>query len=401
MHSSGAFTRKLGFMKCTERIQNLIAYRILHGNDLNEAEKAELEEWLKAGDENRAFYYKLMDSQNWTAWVEKRRLIRFEPYWEHVAKHTVHASRRISRLRLLTVAASITLLLGIGVSALFFSRSRLQPIDTASLIGPGQSKAYLVFSDGESMTLGNSLPLGKLEKDGALITTDSAGLTYAKERGNDSPEVHHTLIVPKGGEYILTLEDGTIVHLNAQSTLDFPVHFAVDKREVFLQGEAYFRVKHADSLPFIVRTGSMDVHVTGTEFNVRAYSDEPLVQTTLVKGHVDVEANGCKKELLPHQQAELDLLTMKTTVRSIEVEDYIAWTKGEFVFKGQRLEDIVKELARWYDFEVFYQNPEVCDMIFGGKLNREGSIEPILKIMEATLTLNISIKGRTIVFQSN
>lgn len=389
-----------------DNIRSLIAYRLLHGEDRNEADHRELEAWLARDDNNRRLYQRLMDRQHWATWRAGRERIDADSYWVAVDRQTVSRKKSVIRHRLLSVAASVVLLLAVGMLSVFRGTEVQPPQELASVILPGSTKAQLVFSDGKKVMLGSRLsPDRRIEKDGALILTDSTGLNYVPTQVEESQteeltEVHHTLLVPKGGEYILTLEDGTVVHLNSQSVLEFPVHFAKAKREVYLEGEAFFRVEHTGDLPFIVHTRSMDIHVTGTEFNVRAYHGESKIQTTLSRGRVNVMVDGNRYDLLPDQQAELDLTSMSTTVREVEAQDYTAWTEGLFVFKDRRLEEIMNELARWYDFEVFYQNPEVGEMIFGGKLNREGSIEPILKVMEATLALNIGVKGKTIVFQS-
>lgn len=390
-----------------DNIRSLIAYRLLHGEDRNEADHRELEAWLARDDNNRRLYLRLMDRRHWATWRAGRERIDADTYWDAVARQTVSRKKTVMRCRWWSVAASVVLLLAVGMLSVFRGTEVQPPRELASVILPGSPKAQLVFSDGRKVMLDARLsPDRRIEKDGALIFTDSTGINYmpvltdTSARTEEPSDVHHTLLVPKGGEYILTLEDGTVVHLNSQSVLEFPVHFAKAKREVYLEGEAYFRVEHAGDLPFIVHTRSMDIHVTGTEFNVRAYQGESKIQTTLARGRVNVTVDGSRYDLLPDQQAELDLKDRSTMVREVEAQDYTAWTEGLFVFKDRRLEEIMNELARWYDFEVFYQNPEVGEMIFGGKLNREGSIEPILKVMEATLALNIGVNGKTIVFQS-
>lgn len=385
-----------------DNIRLLIVYRLLHGKDRTEADRLRLETWLQSSEANRQLYNRLMNREHWSEWRRKRETVRTDDYWKKVEASTIKRKTQAIRRRLWGVAAAVILLFSVAGILMFRSETTEEPVQMASAILPGVPQAKLVFADGESVYLDSRQTLPRhIEKDGTVIVTDSAGICYAAEGKESESEARHTLLVPRGGEYILTLEDGTVVHLNAQSILEFPAHFTGDTREVYLEGEAYFQVKQAEEKPFVVHTRSMDILVTGTTFNVRAYHDEAKVQTTLVEGRVNVRAGEAVNRLSPGQQAELDLASMATTVREVDTDYYTAWRNGWFVFKGERLEDIMTELARWYDFNVFYQNPEVRDMIFGGKLNREGAIEPILKIMEATLTLNISIKGKTVVFQSN
>lgn len=293
-------------------IRLLIAYRLLHGKDRCEGERLELEEWLAASEENRRLYQRLMNRQQWTAWKAERDTVNADIYWKAVERRTIGQRRTKMRRRLLAVAASVMLLLSVGMFYIFHSREAEVTKEMAMVILPGSSKAQLVFSDGKTVVLDSRLsPDRKIEKDGALIIADSTGLNYMTNETEEASHTHHTLLVPKGGEYILRLEEGTVVHLNSQSVLEYPVHFAKNKREVYLEGEAFFRVEHTDDIPFIVHTRSMDIHVTGTEFNVRAYGSESKVQTTLSKGRVNVVVNENQYELFPDQQAELDLSSMK------------------------------------------------------------------------------------------
>lgn len=383
-------------MMLDEKIKKIIIQRFLNpeGED-----SPELENWLGRSPENRQLYKKILNRENWKDWEIQRQKIDAEAYWGKLAGLTVKPKRSLMR-RIMIGAAVLALFLGSGLLYYFLNPVSETGASLSGHIVPGTSKAYVLFSDGRSMNLNHTQPAQCLDQDGVLIQVDSGRLNYLPSKPGIVNITYHTLIVPKGGEYILTLEDGTVVQLNSQSTLRYPVCFGEDKREVFLEGEAYFRVKHTEQIPFIVRTQGMDVRVKGTEFNVRAYLDEQLIQTTLVNGHVEVSAEKEIFDLTPGLQAELDLASRATRVRPVDPWKYIAWTEGWFIFMGERLEDIMNELARWYDFEVFYQNPDVRDMVFGGKLDRSGSIEPILKVIGATLTVNVSIRGKTIVFSA-
>ena len=387
-------------MCATPKIRNLIAYRMLFGEDRNETDRLELDSWILESPEHQELYRRLLEEANWERWAKRREQIQVEEEWKSMLDRIGRTAKRrrfISRWG--AMAASVVLLLGIGTFAYFYLHRELPRERISVSIRPGTTKARLVFNDGKTMDLG-AYPLQQsVVRDGVFIAADSAGrLNYKCEDSQSATEVHHTLIIPKGGEYILTLGDSTVVHLNSQSVLEYPVHFAGDKREVYLEGEAYFQVHRNNGRPFIVHTENMDVRVTGTEYNVRAYRDESLVQTTLVNGQVYVSTSAEEQLLRPDQQAELNLVTMETQVKEVDVQEYTAWVNGWFVFKNKRLEEIMDNLARWYDFQVFYQNPEVRDFVFGGKLDRFGDIEPILDIIRATSALQVEIQGKTIVF---
>ena len=152
--------------------------------------------------------------------------------------------------------------------------------------------------------------------------------------------------------------------------------------------------------PFIVKTKDMDVMVTGTEFNVKAYSDEMNVQTTLLQGVVTVFSGFEKKEKMeikPNQQAEWCRRSVKMRVREVDPDLFMAWKNGRFIFRQDRLEDIMRTLARWYGVEVVYLDESVKSMLFAGKLDRSEEITPILDVLRTTDKLSVDVKGKKIV----
>ena len=235
-----------------------------------------------------------------------------------------------------------------------------------------------------------------VEKDGKIIMNDSAGINYNRE----GTGLTNKVIVPTGGEYNLILSDGTTVYLNAESKIEFPVKFSGKERVVTLEGEAYFQVAASKKHPFIVKTKDMDVLVTGTEFNVKAYPDELNVQTTLLKGNVSVFTGFGKKEevgIIPAQQAQWNRKKAALEVREVDPALFMAWRNGQFIFRQDRLEDIMRTLARWYDVEVVYLDESIKDMAFAGKLDRSEDITPILNVLRATDKLTVEVNGKRIV----
>ena len=167
-----------------------------------------------------------------------------------------------------------------------------------------------------------------------------------------------------------------------------------------MEGEAYFPVTASKEHPFIVKTKDMDVMVTGTEFNVKAYSDEMNVQTTLLQGVATVFSGFEKKEkmeITPNQQAEWCRRSVKMRVREVDPDLFMAWKNGRFIFRQDRLEDIMRTLARWYGVEVVYLDESVKSMLFAGKLDRSEEITPILDVLRTTDKLSVDVKGKKIV----
>ena len=269
---------------------------------------------------------------------------------------------------------------------------------------PGSYKAVLTLASGEQVNL-EEWGRDSLWKDGTLIRKRKGELTYEQKAGDMQQEemLFNTITIPRSGEYKLVLSDGTKVWLNSASKLKYPVAFTGGQRKVFLEGEAYFKVAKNEKQPFVVKTENMDVRVLGTEFNLKAYADEKWVQATLVRGEVAVFTGmdkSVRNTLKPEQQAEWDIEKGKLDVKTVELDLYIAWKNGQFVFRGQRLTEIMTVLERWYDFEVCYQADWIKEVEFAGKLNRSASIEPILDVIRSTHKINVNTRGKTIVFSA-
>ena len=266
-------------------------------------------------------------------------------------------------------------------------------------IEPGRAKALLVLDDGQEIELDDHKTSKVLEESGIVIVNDSSRVEYRPALRMGEKEVMNKIIVPTGGEYNLILSDGTRVYLNAESVITFPKHFTGERREVTLEGEAYFHVTASKEHPFIVKTKDMDVMVTGTEFNVKAYPDEMNVQATLLQGVVTVFSGFEKKEkveIKPNQQAEWCRDSVKMRVKKVDPDLFMAWKNGRFIFRQDRLEDIMRTLARWYDVEVIYLDESVKNMLFAGKLDRSEEITPILDVLRTTDKLSVDIKGKKI-----
>ena len=282
----------------------------------------------------------------------------------------------------LSIAASIILLVGLFVGRTISGvRDIHEEQELAkSVMQPGTSKAILMMADGKEVVLEQGQNLNILLNERVRVATSSQGIVY-EERGKGMvTEEYNKLTTPIGGEYSLVLSDGTKVFLNADSELKYPVEFSDGKRIVDLKGEAYFEV-HKDSLrPFIVRMNGAEVTVLGTSFNVNTYGDDGQIYTTLVNGSVRVSSMKNKQEeiLKPGMQSVMNVQSGLLTVRKVDVEPYVAWREGRFVFRAMTLDLIMRQLQRWYDFEVFYQNSELKDYEFRGVIKRDMDLDQVL-----------------------
>lgn len=283
------------------------------------------------------------------------------------------------------------LLIGTAAAIYYLNNRHLQhPGDTAHVadIAPGKNRATLHLSDGRQIALSQ-------EKAG--IKTESGSLTYldGSELEKELP-AYLTLSTPRGGQYHAILPDGTKVWLNASSSLRYSATFETDQvRKVKLQGEAYFEVVHNPSMPFIVESDGQQVKVLGTSFNVQAYEDDGSVKTTLLEGSVQLNPSTGKNVILrPGEQAILNESGMR--VQKVNVEDFIAWKNGYFMFNSETLESIMTRLGRWYDVQVEYADKALKDRAFFGSVSRYEHLSKVLEVLEATGAVNLEIKGKTV-----
>lgn len=212
--------------------------------------------------------------------------------------------------------------------------------------------------------------------------------------------VYNKLRVPRGGTFQLALEDGTKIWLNSESELTYPEVFVGESREVYLDGEAYFDVAKDAYRPFIVHSGIQHIQVLGTTFGITNYSDIREVSTTLVSGKVQVKFPEISDEIFllePGCRLCYDRKDQKIRKQMVNADEYVAWKDGKYVFNGKPLEDILETLARWYDFQVFYQTHSVKERLFSGELMRFESFRDILGIIEEVSNVKFSIKQHTVI----
>ena len=299
-----------------------------------------------------------------------------------------------------SIAASIILLVGLFVGRTISGvRDIHEEQELAkNVMQPGTSKAILMMADGKEVVLEQGQNLNILLNERVRVATSSQGIVYEEHGKGMVTEEYNKLTTPVGGEYSLVLSDGTKVFLNADSELKYPVEFSDGKRIVDLKGEAYFEV-HKDSLrPFIVRMNGAEVTVLGTSFNVNTYGDDGQIYTTLVNGSVRVASMKNKQEemLKPGMQSVMNVQSGLLTVREVDVEPYVAWREGRFVFRAMTLDLIMRQLQRWYDFEVFYQNSELKDYEFRGVIKRDMDLDKVLSVIKATTNVDFEVKGKVI-----
>ena len=370
---------------------DIIVRRILDQAD--ETERELVERWLTEDEMNREYYRKAKRYFDRYYTGEESREVDVEDAWSEFVVYADKSPRKYLWRRVMRYAAVLLLPLCLGLGYWFWGNDSL---DTAVIPGgiriePGTTKAILVFNSGRQVELTDS------------STFEQAMGRFKSEEGKVEkslkPVEYNKIIVPRGGEYNLVLADGTSVVINADSKLSIPDRFEGKERRVRLEGEALFHVVKDAEHPFVVEMEGGDVTVLGTVFNVSAYSEEVCIQTTLVEGSVAFRGKGMKevRVIVPGEQVTYDVQTNSVEVEKVDTGIYTAWAEGKWIIEGKRLEDIMKQLARWYDVSVFYQNPEVKDLVFTGDLEKYSSCNVILDIISMTTSVEFELKDKMII----
>ena len=224
-----------------------------------------------------------------------------------------------------------------------------------------------------------------------------SGIVYSAN-GNEKRNLQYNVLqTPRGGEYQITLADGSMVQLNSGTQLKFPVVFDKEKREVYLTGEAFFEVQKDEKRPFYVIADGIKIRVYGTSFNVNTH-DKERVQTVLVEGSIGLSAEkgGPEYQMKPSQLGEYRRTDASVNVKTVDIEPYVSWKDGFFVFENQTMEQIMNTLSLWYDVDVFYTNEQLKNLHFTGHVKRYDQIDNILKAIKSAVGVTFTIKDRTI-----
>ncbi|MDR2130592.1 MAG: DUF4974 domain-containing protein [Odoribacteraceae bacterium] len=380
-------------------------YELMAGalnDELNAAEEERLRRWLAAAGEHASLFDRLREIHL------RARAARpsLEPDVERALRAVKRGKRRPRWGGFSRYAALLLLALGAGW---WFHVARrgdppVAPRSFETVAVPGHTRALLKRGDGDEMALGE-LPADTLLacREGVTIATDKDHLlTYsAVTPAGGAGEVKvDELIVPRGGEFQLVLPDGTAVTLNATSRLLFPPRFTGGERRVQLAGEACFDVARDPARPFIVETPGMEVKALGTRFNVVAYPDSEEQHATLVEGKVEVRSPGrAPVALLPGEQLYRSGETWEK--RTVDVNLYLSWMKGKFMFRDAGLEEIARQLSRWYDVEIFFADEALKKIRFTGGIVRYDPVEFLIRMIESTSEARFRVEGKSLIIEKN
>lgn len=299
-------------------------------------------------------------------------------------------------------AASIIVIAGLSTYFLLFHKKEApgevaQTAASNDITPPATNKAVITLADGSELYL-DSTGSGQLamQDNIKLVKLANGQIVYRTAGGKTKSEHQYNILSnPRGSKVVeMELADGSHVWLNAGSSIRYPVAFTGNARKISITGEAYFEVAHNAAMPFKVISGTTEVTVLGTHFNVNAYTDEANTKVTLLEGSVKVNSPGTAKVLRPGEQAQI---TDKIVVASnADLEEVMAWRTGKFIFGAKAdIETIMRQVSRWYDVDIAYQGKITSH--FGGTISRQVNISEVLKILEATGNVKCSVQGKKVI----
>jgi ferric-dicitrate binding protein FerR (iron transport regulator) len=398
-------TKLMPEKKINHRIEELVLK--WRSGQLTAPEKAELDQWYSGFDDS------LLIEDSTVSIDDLRERI----YLSILEKTVIETSTASSypdaipleltdhpRTRLwprLAAAAAIIIVLS-GAVCLLIRRFPTPEIAKTPVhdVAPGGNKAILTLANGSHIAL-DSAQKGLLtqQQDAVIEKTADGSIRYATANGISASPAgapqYNIISTPRGGQYAVTLSDGTRVMLNAASSLRYPAVFTGKDRHVELSGEAWFDIARDKQHPFIVTSGDQDIQVLGTQFNLNAYDDEPGIKTTLLTGSVIVSNRSTHRShsLSPGQQSLLTATNL--SISTADTEEATAWKNGYFMFESKDIASIMRTVARWYDVDVKFDGPQPTDK-FNGTVQRLVNVSQVLRKLELTNKVHFNIEGRTI-----
>ncbi|TGV02160.1 FecR family protein [Flavivirga rizhaonensis] len=388
----------------TNILKLFIAYT---SQEISEEEFKTLQNWINKSVENEKKF------SEYLIFHKKARSIGFydninkEEAWDNIVvqlQNPLLTEKKVPVKRLYwkyIAAASVLLILAL---TLFLDKKGtpkfVEPIIVNNNIKTGTNKAILSLSDGSNITLEK----GQIY-EASNIFSSGDHIVYKTDEENLKEEAYNYITIPRGGQFQITLSDGTMVWLNSESQLKYPVNFkAGETRKVELvYGEAYFDVSPStehQGADFKVYNNKQEIQVLGTEFNIRAYKDEITIYTTLVEGKVAVSTDTKEETLIPNQQSKVNTIDNDITLSMVDVNSIISWKDGIFDFEGKSLKEIMKVLSRWYDMEVEFENETLKGERFSGRIGKNYKIEEILTtIKNINIIKNYEINNKTVILK--
>lgn len=369
---------------------NKLIFKKITGQTTEEEDRV-LSEWIAKSAHNKRHYEQFINTLRFNELYQQYLNIDEGKAWHLFEKKYIR--RRLWTRSLLRYAAVLMIpLIGIALWLVLQGRGskiQLSPETYATMmksVGAGKNSATLILPNGKKVPLGSTV--SGTNKQVEPIMAQSIAQAISNQQGN-------RLMTKNGNEYWLSFEDGTVVHLNYNTTLTYPAHFSETDRTVYLDGEAYFQVAKDSKRPFRVITHSGTVKEYGTTFNVNTRS-ENSTEVVLVEGSISFTSKEGKERMLkPGEMA-----TAKpggVIISKVDTEPYVAWNEGRFIFENYTIEHIMKVVSQWYGMKVKFGSESIKNVHFTGDVDRYGTLQPILDAIRNVTGLDIKIRGEYII----
>ena len=403
--------------KARQLAEIIVKIRLRKASD---KERAILNDWLDECEANRQTYKRIIRGEAISRRLKTEEQINATANFRKIQENITRAlsrQRRLRQWRHLSWGAAAAALIGIAIYTIRPWETEKKfvpysvPTTVIAAIPNSEMKTMLVTADGQQIDLEQQFPDTVASRQ-AFIHGEKGKLSYkARTFTTDTTLVEewNKVITSVGGEYVLTLSDGTRVWMNANTTLEFPVNFVKSQRRVKLQGEAYFEVARNASKPFIiVETAGMQTKVLGTTFNIKAYPDESREQTTLLEGKVEVSLSSTsttvpspKLVLEPGMQAQWEEGSTSLSMQAVNPDNIIAWRRGEFVFNEEDINIVLRTLSRWYGVEFISSNMGQETYTFSGMMSKDDTLETTLEILTLAGGPAFKIEGNKVYMSKN
>ena len=353
-----------------------------------------LDSWLAQNEQNKALFNKICSDNTIREKIYNYKNSDAEQAFNDFLKARKQRSNRRIYYRFLSGAAVIAICFG------FWALIRIQEQETQNLqvteteqqlSDMPANKPVLTLGDGTRMNVwGDNLYFKETEKGQKIMLGDSL---LSQKEDSITADSYNTLEVPLRCDFNFTMSDGTRVWINAASTLKYPAKFAADSRTVYASGEIYLEVAKDAGRPFYVVVDGITVKVLGTSFNIRAYADENDTKVTLLEGKIAAQINDKEYTLTPGKQLKRDKTFGETSVRTVDPAEIVSWTRGYYIFKKARLQEVVNTLKNWYGVNIMLSSG-ASDIIYTGVVNKEEKLEVFLRRLEDVSNVKCSCNGK-------
>ncbi|MFI3265551.1 MAG: FecR domain-containing protein [Rikenellaceae bacterium] len=367
----------------------------LASGSLNNQESESLREWAAESPLNEEILKLISGESVYGEDIQAMLNYDQNAAWKSVKRRTLNHT--LSRRGVFSMVAAILIISTLGFVTIRRNEKRVEQV--LSAIEPGKSKAELILSDGSTQILSKqqaALAFEHKENAGAVVAAEQ---TSKPATATQEPELI-TLRTAEGCEYQYELPEGTIVWLNAMSSITFPREFTGKERRVQMEGEVFFDVAKDASKPFIIDVISQgQIRVLGTSFNVKAYSDGSTIETTLIEGKVWMRGNiGEPVELTPGMQAIISRESQGLEANSVNTEPMLAWKEGYFLFDNERLDNICDEFCRWYNIDIRIGSEELAAKRYSLRMLRQTDFAEILNMLVATRDIDFKISKKNVIY---